>query len=116
MDLAGRSDAEILAIADPIMDNLMGASTAMDHARHVRDFTDRLKAIVTKEYLEHVCHQYQSEKGVFGPRKFVAVFRRPHSIVIVWKQQFTKSAGDYVAQMVLVQEGSRHLVDHVYVL
>jgi len=116
MDLAIRSDAEILTIADPIMDNLMEASTTMDHARHVRDFTDRLKAIVTKEYLEHVCHQYQSEKGVFGPRKFVAVFRRPHSIVIVWKQQFTKSSGDYVAQMVLVQEGSRHLVDHVYVL
>jgi len=107
MDLAKKSDAEILAIADPIMDNLMEASMAIDHARHVQDFTDRLKAIVTIDYLEKVCRQYQSEKGLFGPRELVA---------ILWKQQFTKSPGDYVAEMILVQQGSRYLVDHVYVL
>ncbi|MCC6141953.1 MAG: hypothetical protein IT389_15215 [Nitrospira sp.] len=116
MELAEKSDAEILAIADPIMDNLMEASTAIDHARHARDFTDRLKAIVTKDYLEKVCRQYQNEKGFFGPRTLVAIFRRPHSIAIVWKQQFTNSPGDYVAEMVLVQQGSRYLVDHVFVL
>lgn len=116
MELTEKSDAEILAIADPIMDNLMEASTAIDHARHVRDFTDRLKAIVTKEYLEEVCRQYQNEKGFFGARTVVAIFRRPHSIAIVWKQQFTNSPGDYVAEMVLVQQGSRYLVDHVFVL
>nr|WP_213042429.1 hypothetical protein [Nitrospira defluvii] len=116
MDLENKSDAEILAIADPIMDNLMEASTAIDHARHVRDFTDRLKAIVTKDYLERVCRQYQTEKGTFGARTPVAVFRRPGSIAIVWRQQFTDSPGDYVAEMVLVQQGSRYLVDHVFVL
>jgi hypothetical protein len=116
MDLAKKSDSEILAIADPIMDNLMEASTAIDHAGHVRDFTDRLKAIVTKAYLEKVCRQYQSEKGFFGARELVAIFRRPGSVAIVWKQQFTNAAGDYVAEMVLVQQGSRYLVDHVFVL
>jgi len=107
MELAKKSDAEILAIADPIMDNLMEASMAIDHARHLQDFTDRLKAIVTIDYVEKVCRQYQSEKGLFGPRELVA---------ILWKQQFTKSPGDYVAEMVLVQQGSRYLVDHAYVL
>ena len=116
MELVNKSDAEILAIADPIMDNLMEASTAIDHVRHVRDFTDRLKAIVTKDYLEKVCRQYQSEKGFFEARALVAIFRRPHSIAIVWKQQFTHSPGDFVAEMVLVQQGSRYLVDHVFVL
>lgn len=116
MELAAKSDDEILAIAEPIMDNLMAASTNIDHARHVRDFTDRLKTIVTKDYLEKVCRQYQREKGFFGSRTLVAIFRRPHSIVIVWKQHFTKSPGDYVAEMLLVQQGSRYLVDHVFVL
>jgi hypothetical protein len=116
MDLENKSDAEILAIADPIMDNLMEASTAIDHERHVRDFTDRLKAIVTKDYLERVCRQYQTEKGFFGARELVAIFRRPGSIAILWKQQFSNLPGDYVAEMVLVQRGSRYLVDHVFVL
>ena len=52
MKLEQKSDAEILAIAKPIMDNLMDASTAIDHDRHVANFTDRLKAIVTKEHRE----------------------------------------------------------------
>ena len=51
--------------------------------------TERLKAIVTKDYLEQVCRQYQTEKGTFGARTPVAVFRRPGSIAIVWKQHFT---------------------------
>jgi len=50
-------------VANPIMDNLMQASTDIDHARHVQDFTDRAKAIVTKEHLERVCAIYQLEKG-----------------------------------------------------
>ncbi|MEP6935069.1 MAG: hypothetical protein ABI988_14205 [Nitrospirota bacterium] len=115
MELAKQSDAEILAIVNPIMDNLMEASTAIDHERHVRDFTDRLKMIVSKTHLEKVCRQYQSEKGFFGAREVVAVFRRPHSIAIIWNQQFTKAAGEYVAELVLVEEGSRYLVDHVMV-
>lgn len=52
----------------------------------------------------------------FGARTPIAVFRRPGSIVIVWKQQFSNSPGDYVAEMVLVQQGGRYLVDHVFVL
>jgi hypothetical protein len=115
MTLAHKSDTEILAIANPIMDNLMEASVAINHERHVRDFTDQLKAIVTKDYLEKVCRQYQSEKGYFGSREVVDIFRRPDSVAIVWKQRFTKVAGEFVAEMVLVERGSRYLVDHVMV-
>ena len=115
MRLALKSDPEILAVANPIMDNLMEASTAIDHERHVRDFTDRLKAIVTKDHLEKVCRQYQDEKGYFSRREVIAIFRRPNSVAIVWKQRFTKVAGEFVAEMVLVEQGSRYLVEHVMV-
>jgi hypothetical protein len=115
MMLAQKSDAEILAVANPIMDNLMDASTAIDHERHIRDFTDRLKAIVTKDHLEKVCRQYQGEKGFLGGREAVAIFRRPTSVAVIWKQRFTKVAGEFVAEMVLVENGSRYLVDHVLV-
>ena len=47
------SESEILAIANPIMDNLMQASTDIDHARHVKDFTEKLKSIVTKKTWKH---------------------------------------------------------------
>jgi len=115
MTLAEKSDREILAVADPIMENLMKGSTAIDHEKHTRDFTDRMKRIVTKEYLETVCRKYQAERGYFAKREFVAVFRRPQSVAVVWKQWFTKQVGEYVAELVLVENESTYLVDHAMV-
>lgn len=115
MSLQQKSDSEILAIANAIMDNLMDASTQIDHARHVRDFTDRTKSIVTEEHLKKVCAKYQHEKGFFSERTFVALFRRPDGVGIVWRQRFTKQPGDYVAEMLLVEQNGRYLVDHVLV-
>lgn len=115
MKLADKSDNEILAVANPIMDNLMDASTAIDYDRHVRDFTDRLKRCLSREQLECICRDYQRTKGYFADREFVAIFRRPDSIAVLWRQRFTRQPGDFVAEMVLTEENGRCLVDHVMV-
>ena len=116
MDLMQMSEAAILDIANPIMDNLMDASTAIDHERHVRDFTDRAKSVLSKEWFRSICQDYQGTKGFFARREFVALFRRPESVAIVWKQWFTMQPGEFLAEMVLVQKDGRYLVDHVMVL
>ena len=115
MNFENMSDKEILDIANSIMDNLMEASTDIDHERHIRDFTDRMKRIVTKDYLQKVCENYQAEKGYFGERDPVAVFKRPDSAAIVWKQLFTKAKGEHVAEMVLVHQNGKFLCDHAMV-
>ena len=115
MNFEEMSVKEILDIANPIMDNLMDASTKIDHEQHTRDFTDRMKNIVTKEHLQRVCEQYQAEKGYFSKRESVAIFRRPDSAAIVWKQSFTKAQGEFVAEMVLVNQDGKYLVDHAMV-
>ena len=115
MDLSQKSDAEILSVANPIMDNLMDASTAINYERHIRDFTARLKGVLPRERLEWICQDYQSTKGFFAKREFVAAFRRSESVAVVWKQGFTKQSGEFVAEMVLVQQDGKYLVDHVMV-
>jgi len=115
MDLAQKTDEEILAVANPIMDNLMEASTAIDYERHTRDFTERAKGMLSKSALESICAQYQSTKGFFAQREFVAAFKRPESIAVVWRQTFTKAPGEFVAELVLVQQGGKYLVDRVMV-
>ena len=115
MNFEEMSEEKILDIANPIMDNLMNASTNIDHQGHTRDFTDRMKRIVTRDYLQKVCEDYQAEKGFFAERKPVAVFRRPDSAAIVWRQSFTKAKGEFVAEMVLVHQSGKFLCDHVMV-
>jgi hypothetical protein len=115
MKLEDMSDDEILAIANPIMDNLMDASTHVDHERHVRHFSERLKSLVVRNYLENVCKKYQGEKGYFSRREPVAVFKRPGAAAIVWRQWFTRAAGEYVAEMLLVEKDGKYLVEHTMV-
>lgn len=115
MNFEEMSDKEIWDIANPIMDNLMEASTNIDHERHIRDFSDRMKDIVTKEYLQKVCEKYQDEKGFFSNRKPVAVFKRPTAAAIVWTQWFTKAPGEFVAEMLLIEKDGKYLVEHTMV-
>lgn len=115
MELATKSDTDIMAIADPIMDNLMDASTAIDYPRHVLDFTDRARSMLSAQRLREVCVAYQGSKGFFARREFVAIFRRTDSVAIIWRQWFTEQPGEYVAELVLVEHDGRYLVDHVMV-
>jgi hypothetical protein len=115
MQLTRKSDADILAVVEPIMDNLMDASTAIDYPRHVRDFTARLRGMLPEDALRAICADYPASRGFFAEREFVALFRRTDSIAVVWRQRFTKAAGDFVAELVLVEQGDRYLVDHVMV-
>jgi hypothetical protein len=115
MSLDSMSDEEILRVANPIMDNLMEASTVIDHERHIRDFSERMKAIVTKDHLQKVCEKYQRENGYFSRRDPVAVFKRPGTAAIIWKQRFTKVPGEFVAEMLLIEKDGALLVDHVMV-
>ena len=116
MTLESMSENEILRVANPIMDNLMDASTAIDYERHIRDLSERMKAIVTKEYLQKICEKYQQEKGYFSRREPVAVFKRPGGAAIILKRWFTKAPGEFVAEILLVEKDGRFLVDHAMVL
>ncbi|MGI9261416.1 MAG: hypothetical protein ACR2QR_05235 [Woeseiaceae bacterium] len=108
------SDDEIMQIADPIMDNLMQASTDIDHERHVRDFSDRMKEIVTKENLERQCREYQAELGFFSQRKLVGIFRKRDDVRVFWKQWYTRSEDEYVAFVHLVdRDGKIEVVNAV---
>ena len=94
MTVESMSEDEILRIENPLMD----ASTAIDHEQHIRDFTERMRAIVTKEYLQKVCEKYQQEKGYFSKREPVAVFKRPGGAAVIWKPWFTKAPSEFVAR------------------
>ena len=73
MSLSKMTDAEILAIVEPLMDNCLAGSTERDHAKHVRDFTDRLQAIVTPENLAAQLEAGQSTNGYFAERQHIGI-------------------------------------------
>jgi len=115
MRLFTMTDVEILKEITPLMDNMMQGSTEIDHAKHSRDFTERMLGLVTPFGLAIMCNEYQSHWGYFGQRKFIALFRRQNSIAVVWKQFCTKTTDEYVAEAVFVEQSGRLLIDHAMV-
>ena len=109
------SDKEILAIVEPLMNNLMEGSTEIDHAKHTRDFTQRMKDIVTEERLEKMCADYQARIGFFIDRELVGIFRRSNSVAVVWRQWSSKTSDEFVAEAVVVEQDGRYLVDHAMI-
>lgn len=115
MSLINKTDQELLAIAEPMMDNIIKSSTALDYKSHVKDFSERIKTQLNEETLLQICKKYQEELGQLTDRKFVRLFRRPDSIAFIWEQHFSKSEGEYVAEMVLIEHEGKVLIDHIYI-
>ena len=112
MKLSLESDDHIRAIIEPLIDNMLEGSTAIDHAQHVRDFTDRLKVIVTDENLARQCEDYQKEVGYFERREFIALFRRRHSVAATWRLFFTKSPDEFVLEAMFVERDGQLQIEH----
>ncbi len=77
------TDDEILKLEEPIMSNMVEGSTEINHAKHTRDFTQRMLCIVTPDHLRRVCENYQAKLGFFERREFVALFRRSDSVAVI---------------------------------
>ena len=106
------TDDEILAVIEPLIDNMLAGSTNRDHSQHVRDFTDRLKVIVTDENLAAQCADYQDRLGFFARRDPIALFRREHSLAATWRLYFTKSADEFVLEAMFVERGGQLQIEH----
>ena len=83
MNFLEMDEGKILSIADPIMDNCLKGSNENNHAKHVKDFTERMRNIVKPENLKmQLSHE---PRAFFTNRKFVHIFRWQSSSGVVWK-------------------------------
>jgi len=109
------TDEEIMDIVTPIMNNLMQASTDIDHERHIRDFSENMKEIVTKDNLEHQCKDYQKKLGVFVERELVGIFRKKKDVRVFWRQWYSKSEDEFLAFVHIVKRENKFEVINVSV-
>ena len=101
---------ELLNLIEPIMDNCLEGSNEGNHEKHTKDFTDRMKSIVTPEELRR---QLSTEpKTRFTKRKFIYLFRRRDSIGVVWKQSISSNKDELINQAIFKEIEGTILIDH----
>ena len=101
---------EILGIVEPIMDNCLNGSNEDNHAKHTRDFTERMRKIVTPENLR--LQLSKKPRVFFTERKFIKLFRRQDSIGIIWKQFISTSNDELMNQVIFVERNEQIFIDH----
>ena len=110
MKFFNMNEKEISYIVEPIMDNCLEGSNEANHQKHTRDFTDRMKNIVTPENLKKQLSH--SPRAFFTKRKFIHIFRRNKSIGVVWKQYISTSNDELMNQTIFVEINQKILIDH----
>ena len=113
MNFLKMDDERILGIVDPIMDNCLNGSNENNHAKHVKDFTERMRNIVTPENLKmQLSHE---PRAFFTNREFVHLFRRHSSIGVVCKQYISTNNDELMNQAIFVEKDGEILIDHCMV-
>jgi hypothetical protein len=107
MDFMETSENEVLKIANPIMDNLMEASTNIDYEAHIRDYYKPIPELFTKEKFEKDCAEYQVRDGVFTTREYLGLTRNSDFINIYWNQKYSKAVGEQLAILTLVMQNNK---------
>ena len=110
MKLSDLGLEEILNIVEPIMDNCLDGSNEGNHKKHTRDFTDRMKSIVTPDELQRQLSSYP--KVYFTNREFLHLFRRSNTIGIVWKQFTSSNNDELINQAIFKEVEGKILIDH----
>ncbi|MDC1061000.1 hypothetical protein OAP99_02295 [Flavobacteriaceae bacterium] len=110
LKLSNLSTEEILNLVEPLMDNCLEGSNEGNYEKHTRDFTARMKSIVTPDELQRQLSN--DPKVFFTHREFLHLFRRNHSIGIVWKQFTSLNNDELINQAIFKEIKGSILIDH----
>ena len=110
MQFVEMEEEDILRIVEPIMDSCLNGSNEDNHTKHTRDFTERMRKIVTPENLR--LQLSKKPRVLFTERKFIKLFRRQDSIGIIWKQFISTSNDELMNQAIFVERNQQIFIDH----
>lgn len=104
MQLFERTDEEILKIADPIWDNLIGGSNEMDYQKISKDFSKSMLEGADENNLRRHWETNDVLTSLSTRREYLGCLRRGRFVTVLWKQLSFKIQGDFLAKLVLGTE------------
>ena len=102
MTITAKSDTEILAIALPMINEVVKASNEKDwptFSRYQR--TDEAQDPNNKKHVEQLWENQPLFTSLSLDREILGVLRRNNVAEIVWKQTSSQVAGDYLARYMI---------------
>lgn len=105
MDFTTKSHEEILAIADPILSNIIQGSNENNYQLLAKDFSRVMLQTVPEDEFKRQVAENEPETGkIKSEREFLSCIYRDSGVTVLWKGYFEKKDGEVLAQLTLDDE------------
>jgi hypothetical protein len=105
-----KTDKEVRAISEPILDNIFEGFKTSDYARYSKDFDDTLKEAISQRKFFEVSGQIKNSIGNYQSREYLGFLVKGKMTVILCKGRFDKSEDDVLIRLVVSKRGNKNLV------
>ncbi|WP_156948103.1 hypothetical protein [Marinobacterium jannaschii] len=75
MDLTNQTDQQLLALATPLMDNIMLTANRLDNTAHIRDFPRPVPEHFSEESFTEQCQAVRRRYGTYTNREYLGLTR-----------------------------------------
>ena len=105
MNFSKHTDAEILSIANPFLDNIIDASNEINYEKFSKDLSKNMKNTFSEaDFIQ----QQTAFKTKFGEmikeREFIRCLRHNQSVSVLWVTRFEKIGGEVLAALQIDEE------------
>ena len=101
MSLPTYTNAEIHKLAEPIWMNIIDGSNQGDYKLFSMSFSEDLKQKITEERFRSQRNEFPLLTSLSKDIKFIDCIRRESGITVLWKQNSSKLAGEFLGQLTL---------------
>ena len=109
-DVAGSTDKEVRAVAEPMLDTILEGLKTGDYAVFSRDFGDAMKEALNEERFVKTRQQIQQGMGNYRSRKYLGFLNKGGYSIVLWKGRFDGTSDDILIKLVISKRGDRYLV------
>ncbi|MCK9377133.1 MAG: DUF3887 domain-containing protein [Syntrophobacterales bacterium] len=106
-EVIGDSDAQVQAVADPILNTVLKGFDSGNYGLYSQNFDDTLKDAITEKKFAQVRGGILKTLGKYESRTYLGFLRQGKTTVVLWKGKFTRNDDDVLIRLVLSRRGDK---------
>jgi hypothetical protein len=109
-NIVDRSDAEIIELAETLLQGLLDGSDELNYEKFSRDFSHGMKTVMPHDMFMEQSVGIRQVRGKCVSRKPLGVLRKNRTALVVWSAQYEKTSDDMLIQLKLNYEHDRLVI------
>jgi hypothetical protein len=106
----GTDDAQVQAVAEPILDNLLAGFNQGNYAQYSKDFDATLREAIPEKKFQQVREQILKKLGAFKSKKYLGFLNQQAYTVVLWKGVFAGTQDNILIKVVLSKRQDKVVV------